>query len=110
MSPEEALEKMRIKQVQMAVQAEMMVERVRKLQDLNHCAETGHHWVVDETSGNSQTQFDYMKIQCTSCHAYYTVSRTDFNQQANAVISSLCITHNNKDMTVQAFLNGDEEE
>lgn len=107
MSPEQALEKMRIKQAQMAVEAEMMVERVHKLQDLNHCAESGHSWIVEHTSGESQTHVDHMRVQCMHCNAYFTVSRTN---EASAIISPLCVTHNNKDMTVQHFLNGGEEE
>jgi|14BtaG_2_1085337.scaffolds.fasta_scaffold00496_32 hypothetical protein len=107
MSPEDALEKMRIKQAQMAVQAEMMVERVHKLQDLNHCAESGHSWIVERTNGASQTQVDHMRIQCMHCNAWYEIART---YEQNAQITPLCITHNNKDMTVQDFLNGGEEE
>lgn len=107
MSPEEALEQMRIKQAQMAVQAEMMVERVHKLQDLNHCAESGHSWVVEFSQGALQTQVDLLTIQCMHCNAYFTVARTN---EKSALISPLCIKHNNQDMALQDFLDNKEEE
>jgi hypothetical protein len=41
------------------------------------------------------------------CNAFYEIARTS---KQNAIITPLCITDNNKDMTVQDFLNGGEEE
>ena len=107
MSPEEALERMRIKQEQMAKEAEAMVERTRRLQDLHHCFESGHRWIVEDASAAIQTQIDFLQVQCSHCNAYFTVSRTN---HSSAVISSLCINHDNKGMTVEHFLNGGEEE
>jgi hypothetical protein len=107
MSPEEALEQMKEKQDTMAKEAERMVERVRRLQDISYCMESNHEWIVDIVDGATHTQVDFLRIACTSCDAFFNVGR--INEQ-NATITPLCMTHEGKDMTVQAFLNGGEEE
>ena len=107
-SPEEALEEMKRKQEAMAKEAERMVERVRKLQDISYCMESNHDWIVEEVSQTTtHTQIDFVRIACTHCDAFFTVSQTT---RQNAVITPLCITHEDKDMTVQAFLDNKEEE
>lgn len=107
MSPEEALEQMKQKQEAMAKEAERMVERVRKLQDISYCMESNHEWVVDIVEGATHTQVDFLRIACTHCDAFFNVART--NGQ-DATITPLCITDEGKDMTVQAFLDGRGEE
>lgn len=107
MSPEEALEQMKEKQEAMAKEAERMVERVRKLQDISYCMESNHEWIVDDLQNGSHTQVEFVRIACTHCDAFFTISQTT---RQNAVITPLCITHEGKDMTVQAFLDNKEEE
>lgn len=106
-SPEEALEQMKKKQEAMAKEAERMVERVRKLQDISYCMESNHEWIVDIVDGATHTQPDFVRIACTHCDAFFNVART--NEQ-DATITPLCMTHEGKDMTVQAFLDNKEEE
>lgn len=107
MSPEEALEQMKEKQEAMAEEARKMMVRVQKLKDISYCIESNHDWIVDIVEGATHTQVDFLRIACTSCDAFFNISRT--NGQ-NATITPLCITHEGKDMTVQAFLDNKEEE
>jgi len=109
MSPEEALEKMRVQQEAMAEEARKMVVRVQKLKDISYCMESNHDWIVDITEGATHTQVDFLRIACTSCDAFFHVSKTRPDTQ-EATITPLCITHEGKDMTVQAFLDNKEEE
>ena len=107
MNPQEALEQMKQKQEAMAKEAERMVERVRRLQDISFCMENNHQWIVDIVDGATHTQADFLRIACTSCDAFFNVART--NGQ-DATITPLCITHEGEDMTVQAFLDNKKEE
>ena len=107
MSPEEALEQMKEKQEAMAEEARKMMVRVQKLKDISYCIESNHEWIVDIVEGATHTQVDFLRIACTSCDAFFNVART--NEQ-NATITPLCMTHEGKDMTVQAFLDNKEEE
>ena len=106
-SPEEALEQMKQKQEAMAKEAERMVERVRKLQDISYCMESNHEWIVDIVEGATHTQPDLLRIACTHCDAFFSVVRTN---ERDAQITPLCITHEGKDMQFQDFLDDKEEE
>ena len=106
-SPEEALEQMRQKQQQMAEHARAMEKRVSKLLDISYCIESNHEWIVDIVEGATHTQPDFLRVACTHCDAFFNVART---VKQDATITPLCITHEGKDMTVQAFLDNKEEE
>lgn len=106
-SPEEALEQMKQKQEEMAEEARKMMVRVERLKDISYCIESNHDWIVDIVEGATHTQVDFLRITCTSCDAFFNIART--NEQ-DATITPLCITHEGKDMTVQAFLDNEEEE
>jgi len=108
-TPEEALGQMKEKQEAMAKEAERMVERVRKLQDISYCMESNHEWIVDIVEGATHTQVDFLRIACTHCDAFFNVART--NEQS-ATITDLFMDYNGKSIGVQAFLDniGGEEE
>jgi len=107
MSPEEALEQMRQKEQEMAEQARKMVARVQKLKDISYCVESKHDWIVDDIQNGSHAQVDFVRMACTHCEAFFVVCRT---ARQDATISPLCITHEGKDMMLQAFLDNKEEE
>jgi len=106
-SPEEALEQMRVQREAMAEEARAMERRVSKLLDISYCMESTHEWTVDIVEGGTHTQPDFVRIACTHCDAFFNVART--NEQ-DATITPLCITHEGKDMTVQAFLDNEKGE
>jgi len=108
MSPEEALEQMKQKQEAMAREAEKMVERVRRLQDISYCMESNHDWIVEEVSQTTtHTQIDFVRIACTHCDAFFNVARTN---ETNATITDLFMDYDGKSIGVQAFLDNRGEE
>jgi len=107
MTPEEALEQMKQKQEAMAREADKMVERVRRLKEIQHCFEKDHDWEAYHITALVPWRPDYAKMMCNHCGAFFTVARTI---DTNAEISPLFIELKGKNVSVEAFLENKEEE
>jgi hypothetical protein len=91
----------------MAKEADRMVERVRRLQEIAHCMKNNHDWSADHITALVPWRPDYARMSCNHCGAFFTVARTN---GVNAEITPLFIEHEGINVSVEAFLENKEEE